>query len=96
MPLNLILNYIKTPSTNYDMRMLNVFVYTTRNGSWSVSVLFLPESGAPDPVSERSACWALTRAKNDKMNHIFENQCSSNAVNSQIAVRCWKKTKKKH
>lgn len=72
------------------------FVYTTCNGRWSVSVLFLPESGAPDPVSEKSACKALTSAKIDKMNHIFENQCSSNAVNSQIAVRCWKCKKKKN
>lgn len=79
------------------------FVYTTRNGRWSVSVLFLPESGAPDPVSEKSACKALTSAKIDKMNHIFGNRCSSNAVkmlrgkktlkiNDSLKsyVRCWK------
>lgn len=49
------------------------------DGRWSVSALFLPESGAPDPVSEKSAWKALTSAHIDKMNHIFGNQCSSSA-----------------
>ncbi len=57
--------------------LIILFTLLASVGRWSVSALFLPESGTPDPVSEKSAWKALTSAHIDKMNHIFEKQCSS-------------------
>lgn len=77
--------------------LIVLFTLHASVGRWSVSALFLPESGAPDPVSEKSAWKALTSAHTDKMNHIFESSVPPvlAAVNTQIASKIMKMPGKK-